>query len=213
MVLGLILLVLFLIGQIRVGVAAGYTEDGLDVRARLGPIRIKVFPRPGKEEKEKKPKKKKTKKPKKGKTGQDGEPQEKERKPKGGVLILARELIPLALEAAGCFWRRLVVDQLELCLTVGCPDPADAAMLYGQANAALGAMWEPLTKAFHVKDGHAHVQVDFDAQGTTVYGKAALSLKIGQILWLGLHFGLKALLGFIRYKRQMKLKQQERKAV
>ena len=37
----------------------------------------------------------------------------------GGLLELMKELLPLALEAAGCFRRRLRVDQLELKLTIG----------------------------------------------------------------------------------------------
>ena len=205
LILGLVVLALFLIGQVRVGVAADYTGEGLTVRARLGAVRVKVFPLPKREKKEKKPKKKKPPKEKKHKEGKA--------KAKGGALILVQEFVPLALEAAGCFWRRLVVDELELLLIVGSTDPADAAMLYGQANAALGAMWEPLTRAFHVKKGRAGVRVDFEAQGTTVRTKASLSLKIGQILWLGIHFGIKALMRLIRYKKQMELKQQERKAV
>lgn len=105
------------------------------------------------------------------------------------------------------------MDELELCLTVGGSDPADTAMLYGQANAALAALWEPITNAFHVKDGHAQVRIDFDAPGMTLYGKAALSLKIGQILWLAVYFGCKALVRFLNYRSIRKAKQKERKAV
>lgn len=105
------------------------------------------------------------------------------------------------------------MDELELCLTVGGSDPADTAMFYGQANAALAALWEPITNAFHVKDGHAQVRIDFDAPGMTLYGKAALSLKIGQILWLAVYFGCKALVRFLNYRSIRKAKQKERKAV
>ena len=206
-VLLIVLAVLFLIGRLKVGVAAQFAEDGLTVRARLGPLRIKVFPLPKREKKEKPKKEKKKKPPKEPKEG------EKAPKPKGGALELAKTFLPLALEAAGCFWKKLVVDELELLLTVGSDDPADAALLYGQANAALGALWGPLTQAFHVVDGHAHVYLDFDAKGMTLYGMAALSLRIGQILWLGIYFGVKALCRFLRFKRNQKAKQTKRKAV
>ena len=56
------------------------------------------------------------------------------------------------MEAAGCFRRRLRGDQLELKLTIGAADPGDAAIRYGQANALLGSIWQPLTEAFHVED-------------------------------------------------------------
>ena len=94
-------------------------------------------------------------------------------------------------------------------LTAGGSDPADAAMLYGQANAALGALWHPLTKAFHVKDGTAWVKLDFDAPGTTLYGQAALSIKIGTLVWIGLGAGWKALFGALAARKRLKRKRRK----
>lgn len=218
-ILGLVLVVLFLIGQVKVGVGAEFAQDGLTVRARLGWIKIKVFPLPKKEGngQKKKKKKGKTKPAQASETAPKEGKKAKAEKPIGekigGALDLVKQFLPLALEAAGCFWRKLAIDELELYLTVGGSDPADTAMLYGQANAALAALWEPITNAFHVKDGHAQVRIDFDAPGMTLYGKAALSLKIGQILWLAVYFGCKALVRFLNYRSIRKAKQKERKAV
>lgn len=217
-VLGIVLIVLLLMGQVKVGVGAEYGQEGLSVRAKVGLLKIKVFPRPKKAKKEKKPKGKKKSNPGAAPGRQAVSPQKPEQKkpeeqPKGGKLELAKAFLPLAVEAAGCFWRRLTVDELELCLTVGGPDPADAAMLYGQANAALAALWQPLTQAFHVKDGRTQIRIDFDAQSVTLYGRAALSLKLGQIIHLGIYFGWKALMRFLQYRKQEKAKQQHRKAV
>ena len=118
----------------------------------------------------------------------------------------------MGLEAAKGLWRDFRIDTLELELTAGSSDPADAAMLYGQANAALGALWLPLTKAFHVKDGAARVRLDFDSPGMTVYGLASFSLKLGNIVWIGLRAGVKALFGALAAKKRLKLKRQQRKA-
>lgn len=202
-IFGVVLLILFLLGQVRAGAGVEYSRTGFLVRARLGLFRLTVFPRPRKDkvEKKKKPPKKKKEKPR-----------EDAPKPKGGTLGLARELLPLALEAAGCFKRKLVVDRLELRVTAGASDPSDAAFAYGQANAALGALWRHLTESFHVKSGRAHVEVDFDQTSITLNALAELSLKIWQVLWLGLYFGVRTLVKFIRYRRQQKIKQ-ERKAV
>lgn len=216
-ILGLVVIVLFLIGQVKVGVGAEFAQDGLTVRARLGWIKIKVFPLPEKEGKKQKKKKGKTQSAQASKANQKEEKKAKAEKTIGekigGALDLVKQFLPLALEAAGCFWRKLVMDELELCLTVGGADPADTAMLYGRANAALAALWEPITNAFHVKEGHAQVRIDFDAPGMTLYGKAALSLKIVQILWLAVYFGCKALVRFLNYRSIRKAKQKERKAV
>ena len=218
----LLLLVLLLVGQIRLGAVAEYSQAGPEVRVRVGPLRIKVFPLTKKEktqaqlkkQEDKKAKAEAKKQAKKEKKKEKGQKQSKSLQEKiGGGLDLAREFLPLALEAAGCFWNKLVLDELELIMTVGGPDPADAAMLYGQANAALGALWQPLTQAFHVKNGRARVELDFQAQTMTLYGKAALSLKIGQLVWLGVCFGCKALKRYLHLRSTTKKKEQSRKAV
>lgn len=200
-----VLLVLFLIGQIRVGIRAAYDADGLNLRARLGQIKLTVFPRSKKEKKAKK------EKAKQESACKDETVQQKEiplSEKVGGALEYAKALLPIALEAAAQFKRRLRVDMLRLVLIVGGEDPADAAMLYGQANMIVGAFWYPLTEAFNVKDGNAKVRLDFNAAGTTIVAEAALSLKISQILWLGIHFGVKALRSFLRvHGEQKKLKQ------
>ena len=190
-----VLAVLFLVGQIRVGVQVEYQAGGLFAWARLGAFRIPLFPLKEKPEK----KKKNAKKPKKEK------PPKPLNEKVGGALDYARELLPIALEAAGMFYHRLRMDTLELELTVGSDDPADTAMRYGQASAALGSFWYPLTEAFHVKDGHAKVNLDFDAKETVLYAAASLSLKIGQILWLGIYIGVKALKGFLAVRKKQKI--------
>ena len=47
------------------------------------------------------------------------------------------------------------------------------------------------------------MRVDWDplAEKLVCAGQLALSLRIGEILWIGLRFGLKALAGFLRYRR------------
>ena len=103
-----------------------------------------------------------------------------------------------------------VLVPLYLELQVGAEDPGEAAMAYGRANAALGAIWTPLVRAFHVKDGHARVTLDFDRKEPALYARAELSIRLGQALWLGLYFGLKALRALLRVKNEKK--QQQRKA-
>ncbi len=198
----IVLLVLFLIGQIRVGVRAAYDVGGLALWARLGQIKLVVFPRPQKEKKTKK------KSVPQNKTVPQEEKEISLSEKVGGALEYAKALLPIMLEAAAQFKRKLRVDTLRLVLTVGGEDPADAAMLYGQANMILGSFWYPLTEAFNVKDGNAKVQLDFNAAGTTIAAEAALSLKVSQILWLGIHFGGEDPRAFLRvHSEQKKLKQ------
>ena len=210
-ILAVVILVLLLIGQVRVGGRAEFNADGFFLWIRLGKFNIKILPVKPREEKEpQKPKKPKEKKEPK-KSGKEKPPTPLSEKI-GGAMEYAQALLPVGLEAAKGMWRGLRVDVLELELTAGGSDPADAAMLYGQANAALGALWFPLTKAFHVKDGTARVKLDFSASGTTVYGTAALSVKIGAAVWIGLRAGCKAIFKALAARKRLKLKRQQRKA-
>ena len=213
-ILALVLIVLFLIGQIRIGAEVRYGQDGTQVQARAGVFRITLFPHKPAEQKknpsqsEKKPGKAETVRKQSGKDKKDGKKLTLDQ-----IFDLAQQFIPLALEAAGCLWSKLIVDMLEISIVIGGNDPADAALSYGQVNAALGAVWKPLNEAFHVRDGRGHVEVDFDRPNTTLYVHAALSIKIGQALWLGIHFGVKALKRLLKFRKIQKAKQQERKAV
>lgn len=208
-ILAAAVLVLLLIGQIRVGGQAEFNAGGFFLWVRAGRLRINILPVKPKKRKAKKekPKKGKPKKPKEKKgSGKPGEKKPPKPIPEklGGALEYARELLPAALEAAGGILRGLRVDTLHLELTAGSADPADAAMLYGQANAALGALWYPLTTAFRVKDGSARVKLDFDAPGMTVYGMAGLSIKIGTVIRIGIRAGFRALTGALAARKRLR---------
>lgn len=210
-ILAVVVLVLLLMGQIRVGGRAEFNAEGFFLWIRLGRFRIKLLPaKPKGEEKPPKPRKPKKEKRKKPKEEKPSVPLPEKI---GGALEYAQALLPVALEAAGGMWRGLRVDTLRLELTAGAADPADAANLYGQANAALGALWYPLIRMFHVKDGAAQVKLDFNAPGMTVYGTAALSIKIGTVMWIGLRVGCKALFGILAARKRLKIKRRQRKAV
>lgn len=208
-----ILLILFLIGQIRLGVQGEYNVEGARIWLKFWLFPIQILPM--------KPKKKKRKKPAPKKEKQQSEPEKKPEKSAGkpvservgGALDYARGLLPVVLEGAKAFYRKLQVDTLDMELIVGAPDPADAAMLYGRSSAILGSLWYPLTHAFHVKDGRARTRLDFDAGEMTLYAKATLTIKLGQIIWLGFYFGLRSLKAFlsVRNKRK-KATKQDRKA-
>ncbi len=178
-----LVLVLLLLGQLRVGAIVEYGQDGLGVRLRLGPVRIGVFPvKPGKKSKEK------TKKTKPA----------KEKKPLGGRVKPLVQLLPAALDTVKKLFGQLRADKLELLLTISCPDPADTAIRYGQANALLASLWGPLTQALEVQDGHAHVELDYEQGQTSAYVYLSLYLKLWQLLTLAVVFGGKVLFVLIK---------------
>lgn len=201
----LVVLCLILLGQLRLGAGGKYTPSGAEAWARAGPLRIRFYPKTSKHT-PRKTKLRKAAKPTKPAKSAKGE-----RPPAGagGLWEQLQAYLPLILEAAGYFRKKLRIDRLDLCLTVGGGDPGDAALWYGRANALLGAVWLPLNQAFDVAEGRARVQVDFDAASPTLYGEFALSLKLGQLLWMGLFFGWKGIVTLLQNRNRQK---QHRKA-
>jgi len=192
--------ILLLIGCIRIGAQVEYCEEGLFIRIRVGRFLVPVFPVKKKKDTSSKVKKAEKKAP----------PAQKK---KGGLFQLALDFIPLVLDTVKRFRRKLRVDKLDMELVVCAPDPADTAVRYGQANALLGTLWQPITQAFHVKDGHAHVGVNFEEGKTTLYLLASMSLTIAQTLGLALAFGVKALGILVRAKRKQTKHIQQGEAV
>lgn len=192
----------FLLGQIRLGCSVEYSNEGPKVWICVGVVRIQVFPVSKKTGKQKKAKP--SKKEKKKATVENKKPSLTEKV--GGALDYFERLFPIVVEALEHFRRKLQVDVLRIEMTFGAGDPADAALRYGQASAALGAWWYPLVEMLNVKDGYAETKPDFEADAMTVYLYGKLSLKAGQILWFVVYFGLRSLKAFLAVRKQHKRK-------
>lgn len=189
-VLLLVLAALTALLLMRVGVQAEYDGGGFTLRLRVGPVFRQVFPPlKGKAEKEKKPGKAKEPKP------------EKPKKQTGGKLSLIRAALPPALRTVKRLFGSLTTDRLDMVLHIAAPDPADTAVAYGRANALLGSLWQPAVSVLHVRDGHARVEADFDADTTSISLLIQLSLRIGQVLLLALAFAAQAAWNILRSRK------------
>lgn len=202
-VIACILLALLLIGQLRVGAAVAYSEAGLFVKVKAGPVRIQILPaKERKKEKEKKPK------------PVSNHPAEEGAKPapqsgKKNTLSLALRFLPLLAEAAGRFKRKIRIDRLRLYVIWGAADPAAAARGFGAGNAALGMLWPLFEHNFNVKEHDLRVDVDFTQKSPAIEADAQATLTIGQCLALALRIGIKALKIYLGFRRE----QTEQKAV
>lgn len=178
-----VLILLTIVLLLRVGVQVEYGREALAVRLRVGPGYFQVIPG--------KPKKKKTTRTKSGSPSKDGQ------------LELLRGFLPLVLRTIKRVCGKLRVDKLDLVLTAGAEDPGDAALQYGWANAVLGSLWNPIVSTCRVQDGHARVEIDFDAKQPAVYLLAELSLRVGQLLALATAFAARALVILMRKTKNM----------
>lgn len=180
-------LVLLVIALLPLGVSLRYDETGFWVFLKVFLLKFQLFP----SKKEKKPK---PKKPKKGKPKQaDDHPK------KGGSLALVKACLPLVKPALQGIRKRLTIKHLELYVVWAASDPADAALTYGCANAALGAIWPLFYQNFKIRNHSLGIDVDFDAAEPTIYANVELTMNVFQILTLALPLGIK----FIKIYRKV----------
>lgn len=192
-----ILAVLVLIGCIPVGVDAAYGEGGVLLSAKLGFLKLQLLPKKPKKEKPAKPPKP-AKKPSPPPAHEPpatpaAQPEQKKFKIPGGFDGLLR-LANLALETLGDLRRKLRVEELRLHVTFAGDDPADAALHYGQAWAAVGALMPALDRLFVIKKRDISPILDYNREQMSVDAHLILTITFGRALALGLKAGL----GFLK---------------
>lgn len=192
-----ILAVLVLIGCIPVGVDAAYGEGGVLLSAKIGFFRLQILP--AKPKKPKKPKKLKQQKPAASSAPSaapdaPAEPAAKKKLALPGGLNGILRLVNLALSTLGDLRRKLRVEELTLHVTFAGDDPADAALHYGQAWAAVGALMPALDRLFVIKKRDICPILDYNREQMSVDAHLILTISIGRALALGLKAGL----GFLK---------------
>ena len=196
MTLLVIAAVLLLIGCIPVGVDARYGSDGVFLAAKLGPFRLQLLP-----QKPKKKKKKPAKQPPAVKPAEK-KPAEKKQNPllSGGVDGLM-QLLTLALDTLGDLRRKLRVNALMLHVTVpGGDDPAKAAMNYGRAWAAIGALTPAMERLFVIKKRDIQPELNYNETQMKVDAHLVTTITIGRSLALALRAGV----GFLKILNERK---------
>ena len=111
------------------------------------------------------------------------------------------KLLPVVGQACGSLKRKIRIDDLDLELIWGGSDPAAIALGYGQANAALGMLWPVFDHNFKVKRHSFQIGMDYGAAQPMVEAQAAVTLTVGQIVTLGVRYGVRALFTWIKSGR------------
>ena len=197
MTLLVIFAVLVLIGCIPVGVDARYGADGIFLAAKIGPFRLQLLP-----QKPKKKKKKPAKKQQPAAKPAKKKPAEKKKNPllSGGVDGLM-QLLTLALDTLGDLRRKLRVNELTLHVTVpGSDDPAKAAMNYGRAWAAIGALTPAMERLFVIIKRDIRPELDYNETQMKADAHLVTTITIGRSLALALRAGV----GFLKILNERK---------
>lgn len=208
-ILAVLVLLVLAAAFLRLGAAAGYDETGGWVKLRLGPAWLTLYPISEEKEKRKKEKarqkaaKKAAKQKNKNATEKEKEKEKTSLREKvqkactpGGAIDLAMDLLPKLKDLLGDLRHAIRVDTLSLHLVWGEPDPADAAMHYGQAWGVLEALLALLEANVTVKKRELSVELDYQLDQPRLTAEAAFSITVAQllaILWPTLKEALQAL--------------------
>ena len=191
------LIILFLLAILPLGVSVVYNEDGPLIRVIAGPVRLKVFPGKKKDpDAPPKPKKKKEKTSKK-----DAE-QPKTPKKKGGSIKDFFPFVRMIFDFLGDFRRKLRINHLKLKYIMAGGDPADLAINYGKAWAALGNIWPRLESWFVIKKRDVEIECDFESSDTLIDARIDLSITLGRLLGLVFRYGFRALKEYMKFRKK-----------
>ena len=146
------------------------------------------------------------KKPKKKKPALAEKHKKEPKEGQPGTLSRLMKLLPVVGQACGSLKRKIRIDDLELELIWGGTDPAAAALSYGRANAALGMLWPILDNNFKVKRHSFQIGLNYSIAEPVVEVRAAVTLTVGQLVTLGVHYGVKTLATWIKSGRTLKKK-------
>lgn len=194
-ILGVLFLLVLLLCRTRAGVLVTL-GDAVTVDVKAGLFRFRVFPG-----KKKPPGRKKSK----GKPDAGGNGEKKRSIPKPSledIRDVVRTLAPPLKKALHRTRRGIRIAPLRLSLTVGGrADPAAAAELYGELNAAVWTGMPVLERLLDIPDPRIHSEVNFEAEGTQVKGTVGISIRVGTVLAVGFGIAVPALRWFLRYTR------------
>lgn len=193
-----VLAVLWLISLIRVGGRVSYGQAGLFAYLLMGPVKLQLFPTANALEGNWRSK---AKKPKKEKPPMAERHKKEPREGQPGTLSRLMKLLPVVGQACGSLKRKIRIDELELKVIWGGTDAAAVALGYGRANAALGMLWPVFDHNFKVKRHSFQISADYGRTEPAAELRAAVTMTVGQMMTLGVHYGVKALFTWIKSGR------------
>ena len=195
------LAVIVLLAILPLGVGAIYDEGGFTADLIVGPVKIKLFPKP----KNEKPKKDKPKKKgvKSEKTSSGGGTKKDDSK-NGGPITDFLPLLKTALDLLNDFRRKLRINRMEAKVILAGGDPCDLAVNYGKAWTAVGNIMPHLERFLVIKKRDIQIECNFVDAKTTIYVCLDLTITLGRLIWLLVRYGVRALKEYLTIMKKRK---------
>lgn len=200
-ILGIILAVLILLGQLRLGVQLRGSASGITVRVGLGPVKFTVYPH------------KKSKPMLRHKQSAPQKSKKASFTSNGISWTNVKRFLPLISQTAGQLKRKIRIDVVYLDVIVAALDPALAALSFGGINAAIGMLWPLVEQNFNVKDRRIRTAVDFDRHQPEVEFYTAATLTLWQALFLAGGAAIGLLKEYSKEKREVSQATKQKEAI
>ena len=183
------LAVLLLLGSMPLGLRLRYDAGGAEAVLLVGVFRLGLYPMSDRLYRLlHRPKKQKTQPVPQAPTAP---PQPPPKKKPGGDWKRFLPLLQTGLDFLGDLRRKLRVDHLTFHLIMAGDDPADLAVYYGRAWAAVGCLMPRLDRAFVIKKRDVQVECDFVGTETRVVFAMDLTIALGRLLGLAVRYGIR----------------------
>lgn len=169
------------------GFSAIYRQNDPGVWLLIGPLRFRVYP--GNQ---------------KRKSKKSNQEKEKKDTSKGGSYKDFWPVVRTIYAFLGEFRRKILVRRLELKVILAGDDPADLAVNYGRAWAALGSLIPQLERLFVIKKRNLEVECDFTAEETLIYARIDVTLTVARTLHLLSKHGIRIIKQLLELKKLRK---------
>ena len=161
-----LILLLVLLLFLKIAVIAEYGEDGFSGYLKILFFKLKLPP-----EKKKKTQTKEV---------------IKETKSFGNLEVLKESISPI-LKTLGKLLQMISINRLTLDVKIATGDAFSTALMYGGAWAGVGMIFPALDNNIKIKKKSVSINPDFENTESTAYMYADISLRIWQILTLGIY--------------------------
>ena len=194
------LAILVLLGCMPLGLRLRYDAGGAEAVLLVGMFRLRLYPMSERLHRLlHRPKKQKAQPVPQAPTAPVQPPPPK--KP-GGDWKRFLPLLQTGLDFLGDLRRKLRVNNLTFrCLMAG-DDPADLAVYYGRAWAAVGSLMPQLDRAFVIKKRDVQVECDFVGCEPRVVFAMDLTVTLGRLLGLAIRYGIRIIKQFLAIKKK-----------
>ena len=168
-----ILILLLVLALLRVGVGIKY-EEVFFVSAKVAFLKFSIYPR----------KRKKKKHSHVEKTHVSEETTTKGDSAEQNKIEKFFNMVDPILKAVGRLRRKLSVNCLTLHVTVGAPDPFEAAMKFGKISASIGALTPVFENTLNIKKRNISTDIDFQAEEDKIFFFIDLSISVWEIIYV-----------------------------